>query len=116
MKHLIFILVTLVLTNITYAKTRKEILTEAKILDQICEQSCVLYIEEQSTGHIYGLIIDETFADVAELQTAIQTQATVLLPLSSIKTIDESNGLFPQSPAESIYDFTGKSLRKILRK
>ena len=116
MKNLILIVMALTLSTSLFAKTLKSQVIEAKVLDQICEQSCVLYVEESKTGHIYGLVVDEKFADVAELNTAIQTQATVYLPLASLKSLDkDTTNLLPQGPAESFFDFSGKSLAKLLK-
>ncbi len=116
MKNLILILISLLLSTSLFAKTLKGQVIEAKVLDQICEQSCVLYVEENKTGRIYGLVIDQNFADVAEINTAIQTQATVFLPLAALKSLDKDvTNLLPQGPAERFFDFSGKSLAKLLK-
>lgn len=116
MKNLILIIATLLLSTSLFAKTPKSQVIEAKVLDQICEQSCVLYVEENKTGRIFGLVIDEKFADVAEINTAIENQVTVYLPMTSLKSLDKDiTNLLPQGPAETFFDFSGKSLAKILK-
>ncbi len=116
MKNLILILISLLLSTSLFAKTTKGQVIEAQVLDQICEQSCVLFVEENKTGRIFGLIIDQNFADIAEINTAIQNQATIYLPLRGLKTLNKDTAyLLPQGPAEIYFDFSGKSLAKLLK-
>ncbi len=115
MKTFVFILIFALSTTNAFAKTRKASLVDAHVIDQLCEDVCVLYVEENQTGRILGLVTDDHFADVAELHAAIESQAQIHLSLNNLKIVDqESSALLPQGPAEINFEFQGRTLRELL--
>ena len=109
MKKLILIAVLLLSSTLLFAKGRNDIF-RGQLVEASCNDFCVVFVENSPSGKIIGLVVDrETFADVAELHSAVDSQVAVHINTTVLTNITDTEREMLQGFEQSIsyYHFSG---------